>query len=89
MFYQLAISIKLTAALRHRALKRLHIVVPIDMVLKISAGGEAHVAQVTSVRLLAGVRPLVHEQVRDAVEEAAADSWLQAFHRSFVGCVKE
>ena len=42
-----------------------------------------------SVWLLAGVGALVHKQVRDTVEEAAADSRLQALHRCFVGCVNK
>lgn len=48
----------------------------VDVVLEVAARREANIAEVARVRLLACVRPLVHQQVWNAVEEATANTLL-------------
>lgn len=48
----------------------------VDVVLQVATGCEANVTQVASIRFLTGVGPLVHEQVRNAIEQSTANPGL-------------
>ena len=81
MLKQLTVSVELSLTVWHSACEWLQIIVPVYMILQVSAGCESDIAEVTGVRFLPCMCSLVHKQVWDTIKKSAAHFFIWVGNR--------